>query len=91
MSKTQTIIRIILPQTIKRTLPPLCNETITLIKDTALLAVIALGDILRATNQLANRDASITPYIIASAIYLILTYIVVVVFRKFEKKLSVYE
>ena len=91
MSKTQTIIRIILPQTIKRTLPPLCNETITLIKDTALLAAIALGDILRATNQLANRDSSITPYIIASVIYLILTYIVVVVFRRFENKLSIYE
>ncbi|MEG0371903.1 MAG: amino acid ABC transporter permease, partial [Clostridium sp.] len=75
MTRFQTMTRIILPQTIKRVLPSLCNETITLIKDTALLAVITLGDILRATNQIANRDATITPYIIAAVIYLALTYI----------------
>lgn len=91
MSKVQTMIRIILPQTMKRVVPPLCNETITLIKDTALLAAIAMGDILRATNQLSNRDGNIAPYVIAAVIYLILTYVVVFIFGKFEKKLSVYE
>ncbi|MEF9952153.1 MAG: amino acid ABC transporter permease [Clostridium sp.] len=92
MNKVQTMRRIILPQTIKRVLPPLCNEAITLIKDTALLAALALGDILRATNQIANRDGgSIVPYAIAAVIYLILTYGVVYVFGRFEKKLSVYE
>lgn len=90
MSKVKTMIRIVLPQTIKRVLPPLCNETITLIKDTALLAAISMGDILRATNQISNRDGNITPYIIAAIIYLALTYIVVFVFGKFEKKLSIY-
>lgn len=90
MSKVKTMTRIILPQTIKRVLPPLCNETITLIKDTALLAAISMGDILRATNQISNRDGNITPYIIAAVIYLALTYVVVFVFGKFEKKLSAY-
>ncbi len=90
MSKVKTMTRIILPQTIKRVLPPLSNETITLIKDTALLAAISMGDILRATNQISNRDGNITPYIIAAIIYLALTYIVVFIFGKFEKKLSVY-
>ncbi|MEG2338978.1 MAG: amino acid ABC transporter permease [Clostridium sp.] len=95
MNKVQTMRRIVLPQTIKRVLPPLCNETITLIKDTALLAALALGDILRATNQIANRDGgligSIVPYAIAAVIYLTLTYGVVYVFGRFEKKLSIYE
>lgn len=91
MTKLQTMTRIVLPQTVKRVLPPLCNETITLVKDTALLAAIAMGDILRATNQISSRDANITPYIIATVIYLILTYGIVFVFGKFEKKLSIYE
>ncbi|KMT21123.1 amino acid ABC transporter permease [Clostridium cylindrosporum] len=91
MTKVQTMIRIILPQTIKRVLPPLCNETITLIKDTSLLAAVSMGDILRATNQLSNRDGNITPYVIAAVIYLILTYVVVFIFGKFEKRLSIYE
>lgn len=91
MTKVQTMMRIILPQTIKRVVPPLCNETITLVKDTALLAAISMGDILRATNQLSNRDGNIIPYVIATVVYLILTYVIVFVFGKFEKKLSVYE
>ncbi|MCB2360430.1 amino acid ABC transporter permease [Clostridium estertheticum] len=91
MSYRQTMIKIILPQAFKRIIPPMCNEGITLIKDTALLAAIGLQDILRAAREIVTRDFTITPFIIAAIIYLIFTSVVVMAFKKLEKKYSVYE
>jgi polar amino acid transport system permease protein len=87
----QTMVRIILPQTIKRVLPPVANETITLVKDTALVVVLGLGDILRNSKEIVARDFTITPFIIAALIYLALNYLMVLLFKKLEKRYSVYE
>lgn len=87
----QTMTRIIIPQTIKRVLPPLSNEAITLVKDTALVAVIGLMDILRAARQVVIRDFTITPFIIAAIFYLIVSSVIVKIFGMLEKKYSFYE
>lgn len=91
MSYKQTMTRIILPQTIKRVLPPLSNEAITLVKDTALVAAIGMGDLLRAAKQIVTRDFSISPFVLAAVFYLLFTTIIVTVFRIMEKKYSRYE
>lgn len=91
MTYTQTMIKIILPQTIKRVLPPVANEAITLVKDTALVTVLGIGDILRNSKEIVARDFTITPFIIAALFYLIMNYLMVIIFKKIEKGYSVYE
>lgn len=87
----QTMSRIIIPQTVKRVLPAASNEAINLVKDSALVAVIGLGDLLRSAKVSVTRDFSIIPFIIAAIFYLVISSIIVTVFRKLEKKYSVYE
>ncbi len=91
MNYRQTMFRIIIPQTIKRILPPTSNEAINLVKDSALVAAIGMGDLLRAAKQVVTRDFTIVPFIIAAVLYLIISSIIVTVFRKLEAKYSVYE
>ncbi len=91
MSYGKTMVRIILPQTVKRVLPPVSNEAITLIKDTALIVVLGIGDILRNSKEIVARDFTISPFVIAALIYLGMNYLVVLFFRHLEKRYSVYE
>lgn len=91
MNYRQTMSRIILPQTVKRVLPATSNEAINLVKDSALVAVIGLGDLLRAAKVAVTRDFSIIPFIIAAVFYLVISSVIVTVFRKLEEKYSVYE
>lgn len=91
MNYAQTMIRIILPQTVKRVLPPVANEAITLVKDTALIVVLGIGDILRNSKEIVARDFTISPFFIAALIYLLMNYLVVLFFRYLEKRYSVYE
>lgn len=91
MSPRQTMVRIILPQTVKRVLPPIANEAITLVKDTALVVVLGIGDILRNSKEIVARDFTISPFIVAALIYLAMNYLVVLFFRQLEKRFSVYE
>ncbi len=91
MNYRQTMFRIIIPQTIKRVLPPTSNEAINLVKDSALVAAIGMGDLLRAAKQVVTRDFTIVPFIIAAVLYLIISSVIVTVFRKLEAKYSVYE
>ncbi len=91
MSYVQTMRRIILPQVVRRTLPPTCNEAITLVKDTALVVVIGMGDLLRSAREIFTRDFSIVPFLIAAVIYLLMTSVIVYIFKKLEQKYSVYE
>lgn len=91
MSYPKTMLRIILPQTIKRVLPPVANESITLVKDTALVVVLGIGEVLRNSKQVVSRDFTVTPFILAAGIYLILNYALVLFFRRIEKRFSVYE
>ena len=90
MSYGQTMIKIIIPQAIRNVIPAICNESINLIKDTALVAAIGIGDLLRAAKEIVTRDFTITPFMIAAVIYLFITSIIVTVFRNIEKKYSVY-
>jgi polar amino acid transport system permease protein len=90
MSYRQTMFRIILPQTVRRVLPPTSNEAITLIKDTALVVVIGMGDLLRSSQEIFTRDFTMTPYLVAAALYLLLTSLVISAFRRLEKKFSYY-
>lgn len=91
MSYAQTMIRIVLPQTIKRVLPTIANEAITLVKDTALIVVLGIGDILRNSKEIVARDFTISPFIIAALIYLGMNYLLVLFFNRVEKRYSVYE
>ncbi len=91
MNYIQTMVRIILPQTFKRVLPPVANEAITLVKDTALIVVLGIGDILRNSKEIVARDFTISPFVIAALIYLAMNYLVVLFFKRLEKRYSVYE
>jgi len=91
MDYTQTMRRIILPQVVRRTIPPTCNEAISLVKDTALVVVLGMGDLLRSAKELFSRDFAITPFAIAAVIYLLMTTVIVYFFRKLENRYSIYE
>ena len=87
----QTMRRIVLPQVVKRILPPMSNETITLIKDTSLIYVLALNDLLRAARGIVQRDFTITPFIVAAAFYLLMTLVLTWFFQRLEKRHAVYD
>jgi polar amino acid transport system permease protein len=90
MNPWLTMKRIILPQAVKIILPPLGNESINLIKDTALCSVITVTEILRNANRVMSRDFNISALVIAAAIYLLLTFVVIQVFRRLEKRYAYY-
>ena len=85
MNYTQTMRRIILPQVFKIILPPVSNETITLVKDTSLIYVLAMNDLLRTTRNLVQRDFNIMPFVVAAVFYLVMTLILTYGFNKLEK------
>ena len=87
----QTMRRIILPQVIKRVLPPLSNETITLVKDTSLIYVLALNDLLRVARGVVQRDFTFTPFIVAGCFYLVMTLILTWGFQYLEKHYAKYD
>ncbi len=91
MTYAQTMRRIVLPQVIKRILPPVSNETITLVKDTSLIYVLAMNDLLRAARGIVQRDFSTTPFIVAGAFYLLMTLVLTYGFQRLEKKYAVYD
>ena len=86
MSYPQTMRRIVMPHVWRNTLPPLANETITLVKDTSLIYVLALNDLLRAARGIVQRDFSITPFIVAAAFYLLMTLVLTWVFQRLERQ-----
>lgn len=91
LNQLKTFVRIILPQVIKRTLPPISNEVITLVKDTSLVYVVGLGELLRAGKIASNRDATLTPLVVVGVFYLILTAILTKFFKVLEEKYSYYQ
>ena len=91
LSYTQTMRRIVLPQMVKRILPPVSNETITLIKDTSLIYVLAMNDLLRAARGIVQRDFTTTPFIVAAAFYLAMTLVLTWGFQTLEKRYAVYD
>lgn len=87
----QTMRYVIVPQMIRTVIPPIANETIVLVKDTALASSIALIDLLKAAQRAVNRDMRVSPYLVAALFYLVITLILTFGFNYVEKRLSISE
>ncbi|MDY0404323.1 amino acid ABC transporter permease [Virgibacillus sp. 179-BFC.A HS] len=87
LNKWQTMTRIILPQMFRIALPAVANESVTLIKDTALLYAVAVPELLHYAQAAVNRDFTIMPFFLAALIYLIMTVIMSLIFQQLEKRL----
>ena len=70
-SKVQTFVHIIMPQVIKRIIPPVANETITLVKDTSLAFTLAVAEVFTLTKQLVAAESSMIPFVVAGVFYYI--------------------
>ena len=86
----QTFFRIILPQVIKRIVPAMGNEVITLVKDTALVSVIGVSELLMVAKERQGALFSFVPLFIAGVFYFLMNWIVSIGFQKLEKKLGYY-
>ena len=89
-SRVQTFFKIIFPQVVKRILPPVTNETITLVKDTSLAFVIAVAEMFTIAKQIAAKQASVSALMVAGLFYFIFNYVVAFAMEALEKKLSYY-
>lgn len=89
-SKVQTFFKIILPQVLKRVLPPVTNETITLVKDTSLAFTISLAEMFTVAKQIGAAEASVAPLLAAGVFYYAFNLLVATVMEKLEKKLAYY-
>lgn len=89
-SKIKTFFIIILPQAIKRVLPAISNEVITLVRDTSLAQVIGITELFSLAQKQANFKFSIIPLLVAGLIYLIVSMILTLIFNYTEKKLDYY-
>lgn len=91
LSSSETFFHIIFPQALKRVLPPIGNEVVTLIKDTALVYVLGLDELLKVGKIACNRDGSLLPLFIIAIIYLILTGILSKIMSMIEDKYAYYQ
>ena len=87
---SQTFFRIILPQVIKRILPSVTNEVITLVKDTSLAFSIAYAEMFSQAKALAASQKSMIPFVAAAIFYYVFNYVVAFIMEFFEKKMSYY-
>ena len=88
LKKRQVMARIVLPQMIRVTLPPLCNECMTLVKDTALVTAIGVTEILYYAKASVNRDVNPLGYVAAALFYLVMNWGVERLFNQAEKRLQ---
>ena len=84
MSYGQTMRRIILPQVVRMVLPPVSNETINLVKDTSLIYILAMNDLLRVARTIVQREFDMTPFVIAGIFYLAMTAVLTWIFKRLE-------
>ena len=89
-TKKQTFFRVVLPQVVKRIIPPMGNEFITLVKDTSLAQAIGVVELLRITENWVSSAVDMTPFLIAGIFYLVMNGIVTRCFTVAEKRLSYY-
>lgn len=89
-SKAQTFFLIILPQVIKRILPSVTNEIITLVKDTSLAFVVAVAEMFTIAKQIASSQTTMMPFVIAGIFYFIFNLVVAITMEKIEKKMNYY-
>ena len=90
-SKTQTFIRIILPQVIRRILPSVTNEIVTLVKDTSIAFTVSYQEMFTIGKQIANSQTSFTPFLVAGVFYYIFNAVVGFVMGRAEKSMSYYK
>ncbi|MDM7493358.1 amino acid ABC transporter permease [Lentilactobacillus kefiri] len=90
LTYSQTIRKIVIPQVFKIVLPSIGNEVINLVKDSSLVYVIGLGDLLRAGNVATARDVTLLPLILVGIIYLALTAVCTIVLKLIEKRENVW-
>ena len=88
--KTQTFVKIILPQVIKRILPSVTNEVITLVKDTSLAFTISVLEMFSMAKALASAQTSMIPFVAGAIFYYVFNYVVAFIMEFFEKKMSYY-
>lgn len=90
LSKVDTFFRIILPQATKRVVPPISNETINLVKDTALVYAVGFDDLLKIGKTATNRDANLMPLVLVAVIYLVLIFVLSKGLGYVEKRFDYY-
>ena len=90
-TNSQTFIKIIFPQMVKRVIPPVTNEIITLIKDTSLAFAITYTEMFTVAKQIAAAKATIIPLLVAGIFYYIFNYIVAFVMGRIEKSFNYYK
>lgn len=91
LSHRQCFFKIVVPQVVKRVIPPMGNEFVTLVKDTALVYAIAINDITRIAKTIMMNENDMLAFIVAGIFYLILTTLVTFAFNAIEKKLDYYK
>lgn len=89
-SKRQRFLKIILPQVIKKIVPPMGSEFMTLVKDTALVSCIGIEELYVRAQSAMNTESSVIPIVIAACFYLVMNGVVAQAFRLIEKRLSYY-
>ncbi len=89
-SRAQTFMRIILPQVIKRILPSITNEVVTLVKDTSMAFTVAYQEMFTVGKQIANSQSSFVPFLVAGAFYYVFNLLVDFVMGRAEKRLNYY-
>lgn len=91
MKKSQTFRYVTLPQVVKRIMPPMSNEIITLVKDTSLARVIGVVELIKFSEQIVNNYVILWPLFYAGVFYLVFNGLLSVLFRYIEKKLDYYK
>lgn len=89
-SRAQTFMKIVLPQVIKRILPAMGNEVVTLVKDTSLAFVLGIMEMFSAAKALAASEVSMVPYAIAALIYWVFCLLIEFILNRVEKRLDYY-
>ena len=87
----QMMRHIIFPQVLRVVLPPISNETLNLVKDTSLIYILAMNDLLRVARTIVQREFDMTPFVIAGIFYLAMTAILTWIFKKLEQRYGSYE
>ena len=90
-SKTQTFMKIILPQVIKIIMPSVTNEVITLVKDTSLAFTLAYQEVFSLAKQISASQTSFMPFLIAGVFYFVANYIVEILMNRIEKSMDYYK
>ena len=90
-TRAQTFMRIILPQVIKRIMPSVTNEVITLVKDTSLAFTLAYQEVFSLAKQISASQTSFVPFVIAGAFYFIANYVVAFAMDRIEKSMDYYK